>query len=194
MGERAFVEEHLAHGVLDLRIETLPAWYATLLERDLPLEPAEVATLRAFEPRFAELCEELAAERPTDTIQHDDLHVNGVWIRGDELRVMDWGDTSIGHPFFSPYVTFRFLEMADYGGLAPDDPWFARLRDAYLEPWGGAPLVPAFERAMRIARFAHPIAWLRHRDPLGPEARADFDVEFAVVLRRALDVIDASGR
>lgn len=188
MGERAFVDDHLAHGVLDLRVETLPGWYSTLLERDLPLAEPEVAALRRFERRFGELCAELAAESPTDTIQHDDLHVNGVWIKGDEMRVMDWGDTSIGHPFFSLYVTFRFLEMADHGGLAPHDPSFARLRDAYLEPWGGARLVPAFERATRIARFVHPIAWLRHRDPLGPEARADFDVEFAIILRRAIAI------
>lgn len=188
VGERTFVQDHLDHGVIDLRVAALPARYAALLERDLPLEPAEADALHGFERRFTELCEEIAAESPTDTIQHDDLHVNGVWIKGDEMRVMDWGDTSIGHPFFSLYVTFRFLEMPDHGALAPDDPWLPRLRDAYLEPWGGARLVPAFERAMRIARFAHAIAWLRHRDPLGPEARADFDVEFAIILRRAIAV------
>jgi aminoglycoside phosphotransferase (APT) family kinase protein len=118
-----------------------------------------------------------------DSIQHDDLHVNGVFVRDDELRVVDWGDASIGHPFASLYVTFRFLERENR--LRPDDPWFARLRDAYLEPWG-TNLVPAFERAMRVAAFAHPIAWIRHRDPMSPGARAAFDVEFAVVLRRAL--------
>ena len=189
MGERAFVDDHLAHDVLDLRVARLPARFATLLARELPLEPEEIRALRAFEPRFAELCAEADAESPTDTIQHDDLHVNGVWVKGDELRVMDWGDTSIGHPFASLVVTFRFLEMDDYGNLPPGDPWFARLRDAYLEPWGGAALVPAFDRAMRIGRFAHAIAWLRHRDPLSPEARAEFDTEYSVVLRRALDVI-----
>jgi hypothetical protein len=188
MGERAFVDDHLAHGVMDLRVATLPDRYPDLLARDLPLEAAEVAALRGFERRFSELCAAAVAESPGDSIQHDDLHVNGVWSKGDELRVMDWGDTSIGHPFFSPYVTFRFLEMTEYGNLAPGDPWFARLRDAYLEPWGGARWVPAFERALRLAAFAHAIAWLRHRDPLTPEQRAAFDVDYAVVLRRALAV------
>lgn len=196
MGERAFVDDHLAHGVMDLRVAGLPDRYAGLLERDLPLESSEVAALRAFERRFEELCREVDAESPGDTIQHDDLHVNGVWIKGDEIRVMDWGDTSIGHPFASLYVTFRFLEMPEYGNLPPGDPWFARLRDAYLEPWGGAALVTAFERALRIAAFAHVIAWLRHRDPLTDTARAEFDREYAVVLRRALARIPepATGR
>jgi hypothetical protein len=186
MGERSFVEDHLGHAVLDLRVMRLPTRYADLISRDLPLEASEMRTLRGFERRFAELCAEVAAESPGDSIQHDDLHVNGVWVKDDVLRVMDWGDSSIGHPFFSLYVTFRFLELESYNHLSPDDPWFARLRDAYLEPWGGAALVPAFERAIRVAAFAHPIAWLRHRDPMGPEARADFDVDFAQILRRAL--------
>jgi hypothetical protein len=189
-GERAFVDDHLAHAVLDLRVTVLPQRYALLLSRDLPLEPEELAALRGFEGRFAELCADVDAESPGDSIQHDDLHVNGVWVLGDELRVTDWGDASVGHPFASLVVTFRFLEREN--GLAPGDPWFNRLRDAYLEPWGSG-LVGAFERAMRIARFAHAIAWIRHRDPLTPEARAAFDVEYAVVLRRALAVVPEPG-
>lgn len=185
-GERAYVDDHLTHDVIDLRVEVLPERYAMMLSRDLPLELPELEALHAFEPRFAELCAEVAAEGPGETIQHDDLHVNGVFVRGDELRVMDWGDASIGHPFWSLVVTFRFLER--HNGRAPGDPWFARLRDAYLEPWGQG-LVDRFDRAMRLGRFAHAIAWIRHRDPLTPAQRADFDAEFAIVLRRALSRI-----
>lgn len=186
-GERAYVDDHLAHDVLDLRVTALPARYAMMLSRDLPLEEGELATLRRFEPRFAELCAEVGAASPGDSIQHDDLHVNGVFVLGDELRVMDWGDASIGHPFASLIVTFRFLESEN--GLAPGDPWFVRLRDAYLEPWGPG-LVPAFDPAIRVAAFAHAIAWIRHRDPLNGEAKAAFDEEYRVVLRRALARVD----
>jgi len=182
-GERAFADDHLRHGVLDLRVSTLPAWYEVLLSRDLPLEPAELASLRAFAPRFAELCAEVAAENQGDTVQHDDLHLRAIFARGDELRILDWGDASIGHPFASLLVTFRFLEQ--HNGLSPDDPWFARLRDAYLEPWG-TNLIGAFDRAMRIGLFAHVIALLLHRDPLAPAEKADFDREYVVVLRRAI--------
>lgn len=186
-GERVWVDDHIAHDVIDLRAASLPARYAMMLSRELPLEAAELETLRRFAPRFAELCAEVAAESPGDSIQHDDLHVNGVFVFGDRMRVMDWGDASIGHPFASLVVTFRFLEREN--GLAPGDPWFALLRDAYLEPWGPG-LVPAFDRALRVAAFAHPIAWVRHRDPLTGEARASFDEEYAVVLRRALARVD----
>lgn len=184
--ERAYAPDHLAHGVLDLRVARLPAAYEVLLSRDLPLEPGEVAALRAFARRFGELCAEVAAEHPGDTVQHDDLHLRAIFSLDDALRILDWGDASIGHPFASLVVTFRFLEL--HNRLAPGDPWFARLRDAYLEPWGPN-LAGVFERAMRVGTFAHVIAWLRHRDPLTGEEKADFDREYAVVLRRAMALI-----
>ena len=118
-----------------------------------------------------------------ETIQHDDLHMGNLFADGSEARILDWGDSSISHPFASLVVTFRFLE--ERNGLPPSDPWFERLRDAYLEPWGTG-LRETFALAMRIGSIAHAIAWLRQRDALPPTARPDFDTEHAVVLRRAL--------
>jgi hypothetical protein len=90
---------------------------------------------------------------------------------------------SISHPFASLVVTFRFLE--EINKLQPDDPWFARLRDAYLEPWGRG-LAGTFALALRVGAFAHTFAWARQRDALPEEARLEFDRGFAVVLRRAV--------
>jgi hypothetical protein len=97
--------------------------------------------------------------------------------------VLDWGDSSISHPFASLVVTFRFLE--EVTKLPPGDPWFARLRDAYQEPWGGG-LEAVFALAMRVGTVAHAIAWLRQRDHLPAKERAEFDRWFRVVLRRAI--------
>jgi len=93
------------------------------------------------------------------------------------------GDASISHPFASLVVTFRFLE--EVTNLPPGDPWFARLRDAYLEPWGRG-LEGVFALAMCVGIFAHAIAWLRQRDHLLPKERLDFDTVFPIVLRRAI--------
>jgi hypothetical protein len=87
------------------------------------------------------------------------------------------------HPFISLVVTFRFLEETNK--LRPTDPWFARLRDAYLEPWGSG-LSSAFALALRVGAFAHTFAWTRQRDALPEEAHAEFDKWFPIVLRRAL--------
>jgi hypothetical protein len=182
-GEVAFAEEHLAHGVPDLRLATLPARYEELLQLDLPLERKEIRRLRHFAPRFAELCDELAAHDVLETIQHDDLHQSNLYAQGSCIRVLDWGDASISHPFASLVVTFRFLE--ERTGLAPSDPWFARLRDAYLEPWGRG-LGDAFALAIRVGTLARSIAYVRQRAALSAEERPRFDLDFSIVLRRAV--------
>jgi hypothetical protein len=182
-GEAAYAPEHLAHHVPDLRVATMPARYEDLLRHDLPIEPVEIARLREFASRFTELCDELAAYGVPETIQHDDLHMLNVYAKGNQLRLLDWGDACISHPFASLVVTFRFLE--EVNRLPPSDPWYTRLRDAYLEPWGNG-MTGAFTLALRVGAFAHAIAWLRQRDALPPQARPDFDKAFPIILRRAV--------
>jgi len=177
------MQDHLAHGVPDLRIATLPEWYDELLQRSLPLKSDEIGRLSEFAPRFVELCGELAEHGVPETIQHDDLHMANLYAQGERVRVLDWGDTSISHPFASLVVTFRFLE--EVNKLPQGDPWFARLRDAYLEPWG-RDRAGAFPLAIRVGSFAHAFAWARQQDHLPLEARGEFDKWFSVVLRRAL--------
>jgi aminoglycoside phosphotransferase (APT) family kinase protein len=182
-GEVAHAHEHLAIGVPDLRVPSLPARYERFLRGELPLEQAELRGLREFAPRFVELCAELAEHDVPDTIQHDDLHYANVYSQGEQLRLLDWGDSSVAHPFFSLVVTFRFLE--EINKLRPSDPWFARLRDAYLEPWGSGH-EDTFALAMRVGKFAHAFAWARQRDALPPEEHPQFDEWYRVVIRRAV--------
>jgi len=182
-GEVAHAIDHIGHSVPDLRMAALPAGFERLLEAELPIDRNHVIRLRDFAPRFTELCAALAELGIRESVQHDDLHMANLYSDDGKLRIVDWGDSSIAHPFFSLVVTFRFLE--EFNHLAPDDPWFRRLRDAYLEPWGSG-LEETFELAIRVGWFAHAIAWSRQRDALPAEARPDFDRGFAVVLRRAL--------
>jgi len=186
-GESACAADHLAHGVPDLRVVTLPQGYEELFREDLPISSDEARVLRDFAPAFVGLCSELASGGPSDSIQHDDLHMHNVFLRGNDLRILDWGDSSISHPFASLVVTFRFLE--ERNGLASDDPWFGRIRDAYLEGWGSG-LTELFDLAMRVGLFAHAIAELRQRAVLSGPAREQFDLDFGVWLRRATARVD----
>jgi Phosphotransferase enzyme family len=189
LGETAHAGDHLRHGVPDLRLDTLPDRYADLLRRALPLDDHEIIRMRRFTDRFRGLVEDLAVHGVPETIQHDDLHMGNLFAQGSEARILDWGDSSISHPFASLVVTFRFLE--ERNGLPPSDPWFERLRDAYLEPWGTG-LRDTFTLAMQVGSIAHAIAWLRQRDALAPAARPEFDTGFSVVLRRALRPMDSA--
>ena len=183
IGEAGRVEEHLAHGVPDLDLARLPDLYDELLRAELPLEEAETSVLEAFHAGFSDLCEELDDAGIGPTVQHDDLHMNNVYVKNGALRVLDWGDASIAHPFFSLLETFRFL--VELNGLSPSDRSFARLRDAYLEPWGPGHRV-TFDLALRIGGLAHAIAWLHQRDALPQADRRGFDEGFAHILRLAL--------
>jgi hypothetical protein len=187
-GEAGHVADHLRHEVPDLRLAGLPDRFAQLGARELPVSEQEHQRLRGAAPRLARCCQELAARGVPESIQHDDLHLFNVFARSDALRVLDWGDSSVSHPFASLVVTFRFLE--EVNGLAPTDPWFARLRDAYLEPWGDVPR-DTVDLAMAVGGAAHAVAGLRQRDALAPADRPDFDEDFAVVLRRALRLLGA---
>jgi hypothetical protein len=183
MGETAHVAEHLEHGVPDLRVERLPALYQELLRAELPLDASERTSLEALAPRFAALCRELEAAGIDPSVQHDDLHMNNVYVRGDALRVLDWGDASIAHPFFSLFEVFRFLH--EVNRLPSGDPWFNRLRDAYLEPWGGD-LRALSDIAQVVGGFAHAIAWVHQRDNVPGGERREFDQGFSAVVRFAL--------
>jgi len=182
-GEMAYADEHLGRGVPDLRMAALPAGYRRLLASELPIAKDDLDRLQVYAPRFDELCSVLAGMGIRESVQHDDLHMSNLYSDGGTFRIVDWGDSSIAHPFFSLAVTFRFLEELSH--LAPDDPWFSRLRDAYLEPWGSG-LEETVDVAMRVGWFAHAIAWTRQRAALPPDARPDFDRAFAIILRRAV--------
>jgi hypothetical protein len=181
--EAVHANDHVAHGVPDLRPALWPVRFASLLRLDLPLETAEIESLRRFGPRFDDLCRELAEYAVPETIQHDDLHMGNVYANRGQPRVLDWGDSSVSHPFVSLVVTFRFLE--EVNRLAPDDRWFHRLRDAYLEPWGSG-FETAFHVALRVGAFVHAFSWARQRGYLTGTALTDFDQGFAIILRRAV--------
>jgi hypothetical protein len=183
MGEMPFTADHLDAGVPDLRLGRIPERFEELFAVELPVTAVEVADLAATHRSLERWCADLDDAGIGATVQHDDLHMNNVYLGDGTLRVLDWGDASISHPFFSLFETFRFLSTVN--GLGPDDPWFARLRDAYVEPWGPG-LEEVFDLALRVAGFAHAIAWLDQREVLPASDRADFDIGFAEILRLTL--------
>jgi Phosphotransferase enzyme family len=168
-GEAGHAQDHVDHGVSDLRLAVLPKRYEAMVARDLPLTPDEHARLRRFTPRLRDLCDELAARDIPETVQHDDLHGNNIYGQ----RVLDWGDSSIAHPFFSLVVPCRFVGEQ------------RRLRDAYLEPWGRGH-EESFALAYRVGWVAHAIAATRQLDQQPQSDRPLVEPWVAHILRQAL--------
>ena len=171
-GEVAYVDEHLANGVIDQRNRVLPRFYAEMLERDeLPWRGDQRERLRRFEPEFARLCDEL---EDVASINHDDLHVHNVY---EGPRILDWGDSCVSHPFFSLVVTFVFVETGQ-----------DEIRDAYLEAYGGDR--ETFDLALRVGRIAHVFKWIRFRDVLPPEELPEYDGWFVGWIAQAARQLD----
>jgi hypothetical protein len=183
-GEAPHVTEHLAGGVPDRRPARLPELFPQLLREELPLTEDEEARLRAFAPRFAELCAGLDSAAIPDSIQHDDLHAANVWARDGQLRLLDWGDACVSHPFCTLADTFRLLEQNLALGSA--DPAFERLRDAYLEPWGSSAPRQIIPDALVVGTFARAIGSLPHRVVIPADRRDAYDEWLAALLRRGL--------
>jgi hypothetical protein len=188
-GEPARAVEHRDSGVPDRRIENFPSRYETMLARKLPLRAGELERLRASAARFRGLCHELAARGLPETIQHDDLHGANVYPRDIPPRFLDWGDSCVSHPFLTMYVTF--LHLVEMEGLTRDNAWFARLRDAYLEPWGRpADLQATFELAQRLGPFAHAFKELRVFDAIPDEDRPQFAPNLPEILAACVAAAD----
>ena len=188
-GEALRLDPHISAGVPDLRTQRLAERFEDLATAELPLGAAEAATLRGLAGAVASLAADLAAGPVPDSVDHADLHHRSVFAAADgagDGRILDWGDASIAHPFFTPFVTFHWLRALN--GLPAEDRWFARLRDAYLEPWGTG-LVPLFDLAQRLAPVARALAWLRHHRAMGAGAFPGFDEQFPSVLREAIEAI-----
>ena len=127
--ECAFAADHVDRlGVPDLRLARLAAGWSDLVARELPVDVHEKTRLAGHLPDVERLCADLATSGVPESIQHDDLHMSNLYVDGSRLRVLDWGDSSVSHPFASLVVTFRFLR--EYNRLSADDPWFAGLCDA----------------------------------------------------------------
>jgi hypothetical protein len=114
-------------------------------------------------PRLAVAADELAQGLPPG-VQHDDLHDGNVFARSGAVRVIDWGDASLAHPFGTLRVTLDGLSRRL--GLAPGSAELRRVTSAYLEPWlvageSRADLERQLDLAVRVAGVGRAASWAR---------------------------------
>jgi hypothetical protein len=134
---------HLAPVQLRSEYRRLLAELPVLPTEDGGLTTGQASALERLLPTYDDWCAELATSPVPNSLQHDDLHSNNVCWPGklDDLssvRIIDWGDASVGHPFGTMLATLN--SIAFHAGVLPsnrrmDDPRVLRIRDAYLEPF-----------------------------------------------------------
>jgi hypothetical protein len=169
MAPRAAEILHL--GVLDRRLETLPAQFARLVadEPSMRVDQPESVTadeyrrLKASVGDFERMCVALAAFGIPPTLHHDDFHDGNVFIQNGHVIFTDWGESAVTHPFFTLVVMLRGAENSL--DLAPDAPELTQMRDWYLSQWTDyaplAELQPIVKLARRIGLVNRVLTWQR---------------------------------
>jgi len=171
-------------GAYDRRLAGLPGQVEDLLDdadalmigQPDGLSAEQAAAARGLLPRYRALCAELAATAIPASLHHDDLHDGNFFVEGGQVRITDWGETALAHPFNSLLITLR--AASDRLDCAEDDPRLLRVRDAYLEAWSAgwsrADLRRAFALAWVTAMPARALTWRRVIRALGPGRGADY--------------------
>jgi hypothetical protein len=111
-------------------------------------------------------CEQLALGPLPQTLVHGDFHPWNVMVDGEELRIFDWSDACVSHPFFDLPT---FLERAENEAARE------ALLQTYLAGWGGVAspeeLRATYELSRPLACVHHAISYLRIDDALEPDDR-----------------------
>jgi hypothetical protein len=174
----------LALGLADYRPDKLPAVLHRVLDDEpvLMLDTGDGITtgererLRALIPEAERMAAELAAIGLPAAIEHGDMHDANIFFDGARFVFFDWGDASVGHPFFSMLVTQRVI--AGQLDLPDDSPELAWVRDAYLGPWEGfAPreeLVAAYSLAQCLGKLTRIATWYGILKLITPQAMAEY--------------------
>lgn len=148
------VDELLAAGCLDRRLERLAAEFETLLHDPVVLvglAPEEIERFQKHRPQFEEMCSRLAGYAVPQTLLHGDFHGGNLLARDGNILIFDWTDGCIAHPFLDLITGLNNR----YPGFNEQEQ--AAIRDAYLAEWHA---YESPERLREAARLAWPLGAL----------------------------------
>ena len=141
-------EEAIALGTLDARPEVIEQ-----LSAALPGHPRRTAVVQRAVGGLGRMI--------PPTVVHTEAHDGNLFIRDGQVRLLDWAEAVVSHPFVGTVLPLRFA--AERIGAAPGSPGVERLRDAYLEPF--TPFAPpatlrsAFEDGYLLGTLVRALSW-----------------------------------
>ncbi|HWL33400.1 MAG TPA: hypothetical protein VNP89_07320 [Gaiellaceae bacterium] len=95
------------------------------------------------------------------TVVHTEAHDGNLFVRDGHVRLLDWAEAVVSHPFVGMVLPLRFA--AERTGASPGSVEVERLRDAYLEPFTrAAPLSElrdAFAHGYLLGTLVRAITW-----------------------------------
>ncbi|WP_226537354.1 phosphotransferase [Fictibacillus halophilus] len=135
---------------------------------DTGLSTEEKEAVMNLQPALIAMCDELEQLVPVHSIDHGDLHSANIQYVNGKLVFLDWGDSSITHPFFSTRVFWNSLyELVDN-----DSDWLKvidEFRPHYLKAWTTIASMEKLEKALKIsdqlACVHRAISWYSYLNP-----------------------------
>lgn len=197
--QRELSAEHsvfLKFGLPDRRLSVLPGLYEELLHdtrilglgQSWGIQPEEYQLLKDRVPAVIEVCEQLSRSPVPESIDHGDFHLRHFYLKNRKIRLLDWGDSSITHPFVSLRPTFETLN--DSQSLADQSSVRKRLLESYLFPWRQAAsidkLVHIFDLAYYVSWIIAVLRWQRATSDLAETAFRPYRQAIPGKLRRFL--------
>lgn len=148
------IETYLSYGIPDRRPAKLKDEIRTYLpELCIGLDRHQAESVLALEDELLAMCDELATGIPM-SLEHGDLHGGNIFWREQtsDLCILDWGDATVTHPFFSVRVFWNAL----YDLLPEEDEvaWYEQIqtmRATYLKEWLGVAPEDVLWRHLLIA-------------------------------------------
>jgi hypothetical protein len=190
----------VAAGAPDRRGERVGALLLAALDDDAasgaagqadPLTADERQRLARHVPRLSALARDASAVTG-DSVDHCDLHDGNVFASSATVRIGDFGDACVGHPFVSLVVLGRSL--TNRLGVEPDGPQMRRLRDAYLEPWAGRVARPELlglvEGVRPLGLLGRGLTWRALVTGIDDPAMAEFADGWSAYARELLESLD----
>lgn len=147
-----WLDELRAAGCPERGLEsTLEAWHEVLATSPelADLTADERAELPAAALRADARVRELWACGIPDTLSHGDLHPGNVAYDGREVRIFDWTDGCVTHPFLDGS---HLAGMLDWYGTGEGEA--ERVLQAYAQPWREVLPEAVVDRALELAPLA----------------------------------------
>lgn len=176
------VEELLAAGLPDWRLDKLPGLFQSLLadtdylmigHKD-GMTAEHYARLCAFAPEVEALCQQLATYNLPQTLHHDDFHTGNTTLKDGHYRFIDWGESYLCHPLCSLLIVLRYAKFVN----KVDEAALAHIQQTYLECWTDYEPMPRLEAAFRLAAhltgLTRALSWYIITKGVAPHEQAEY--------------------
>lgn len=151
-------------GVPDWQLDRFPALYQDLLlKKDMLIEDGlseeDINKLNQLFSTVCDLCENLSRHSIKQTIVQPDCNDNNTLVNehSDQMTIIDLGELSISHPFFSLH---NFLsQMKKHHGLTEADSRYGRIKNAYFSVYNSCGSKQDLDDVFSMTALLFPIYW-----------------------------------